>query len=1130
MPKYPSVFCIDISQDSENRSVLYALFFALIAGFIVPSADALEIEQLWVADPDMIMEGAPMVADLDGDGDDEILTAAYENMIVIDGTGKELWRFDSRGRYSTYPAILKRDGQSPLIYAGDNKGMFTCLDGAGNVVWQTDMGQVFCSGPALADLNGDGTMELIQGEQGGMLRVLDAMNGKEKWNVQLEGACSCPAVADLDNDGSLEIVIATGKGKIIALDASGNTVWEFDMGSEAQFWAICSPVIFADSAGQTCIASGSSAGRIYCLNTEGHLLWERTVRGSVASTLSVGDFDADGRADLFLVTELGVVYRLNEDGRVLWDIDTQGRSLAPGAIIDLDGDGTLEYMLSTQRGNLLVFNGAGEIVFSHQFNNRTINMTAAFGDIVRERPGLEFAVTGGESGMMFCFGVPAPVDTAAQWRTYRADNHLTGTWFGLSGTDEVRMTPENLEWDRIVSGDDITFQISNPMAGDEILKAQASCGCPDGSRQVAVGQIVGKKGLLKIPITVTAPGVYRFEWMLKDAVGSTLVSGSREITLHPYRNDQALAKRAVLALQEIIGDSEVSTNDRGLKAVMLREARAIEKEAQALESLQDAAPGSPPSFCENLFSRTAALNSRAKRALALADTATSILKNAPDSKVVAFEGTMWENRDVELQLPEDVKIPLEISRRCVPGEHEPVSIKLLNVTLDPVRVAVHSKTQSGGPAVTAYEVKQVPTNLGTFAWDPIVSLEGGKLTIPPLETREVWFDIDLSNVQAGMHKVDVVFDLGADRIEAAIALEVLPFAMAGPDVMRLCCWASYNDDAVNDLLAHGGNVFTAGLPPVAVGEGDSPQLKIDFTTLDKFIAPFAGYDVFLLMNGIPNLGVPMESEAYVPRLADYFDQVMKHMESKGITEDCVALYPHDEPGGHGWDTVNHYILFARQGLKARPSLQFYVNGGGDLAMFEALNEVASIWCPSFYMFAEDTPEMEFIRKSGKILWSYDCGYAYARPIGANTKTINVVAQYRMQAVHGFNFGTDGIGYWCYNVGESLWGPVGFEYALVYVNEDGTSTSSRRWEAVRESMEDVRILTALRNKLDDPAIPASIKKQIRALLNGTVDELSRQTLKEAQLGVARYMLDASNNDATVEQFRNEMMDCIKSLAK
>ncbi|MDP6058246.1 MAG: hypothetical protein QGH33_05110 [Pirellulaceae bacterium] len=66
-------------------------------------------------------------------------------------------------------------------------------------------------------------------------------------------------------------------------------------------------------------------------------------------------------------------------------------------IIDIDGDGALEYVLCTQRGNLLTFSSAGEVIYDHQFDNRTINVTTAFGDIVRDRPGLEFAVTGGES-------------------------------------------------------------------------------------------------------------------------------------------------------------------------------------------------------------------------------------------------------------------------------------------------------------------------------------------------------------------------------------------------------------------------------------------------------------------------------------------------------------------------------------------------------------------------------------------------------------------------------------------------------------------------------------------------------------------------------------------------------------
>jgi hypothetical protein len=224
------------------------------------------------------------------------------------------------------------------------------------------------------------------------------------------------------------------------------------------------------------------------------------------------------------------------------------------------------------------------------------------------------------------------------------------------------------------------------------------------------------------------------------------------------------------------------------------------------------------------------------------------------------------------------------------------------------------------------------------------------------------------------------------------------------------------------------------------------------------------------------------------------------------------------------------VAFGRKARQARPDLRLYVNGGGDLAMFEALNEVASIWCPGFYMIAEDSPEMNFLRNSGKTIWSYDCGYSFARPIGANTKTINVVAQYRMAAVFAHSFGASGLGYWCYNVGPSMWDPIAQEYPLVYTNPHGTHTTSRRWEAVREGIEDARILIGLQQKLSEESVSRETKAWIRVLLEQTVPDISKQALSEVHLGVARYIIDNSNNDAAVTMLRNEMMNCVDLLVE
>jgi hypothetical protein len=199
-------------------------------------------------------------------------------------------------------------------------------------------------------------------------------------------------------------------------------------------------------------------------------------------------------------------------------------------------------------------------------------------------------------------------------------------------------------------------------------------------------------------------------------------------------------------------------------------------------------------------------------------------------------------------------------------------------------------------------------------------------------------------------------------------------------------------------------------------------------------------------------------------------------------------------------------------------------------MFEAFNEIAAIWCPGYFILRDDSPLANFLRQSGKHLWTYDCGYNYSRPIGANTKTINIVAQYRFPALFATSLGATGIGYWCYNVGPTMWDPIELEYPLVYQNADETQTTSRRWEAVREGMEDARIVLALREKLNDPQVSATAKAKIRRLVENFLPEMADHSLREAQLGVARYVLDASGNDATVEKVRREILDCVAGLGQ
>ena len=190
---------------------------------------------------------------------------------------------------------------------------------------------------------------------------------------------------------------------------------------------------------------------------------------------------------------------------------------------------------------------------------------------------------------------------------------------------------------------------------------------------------------------------------------------------------------------------------------------------------------------------------------------------------------------------------------------------------------------------------------------------------------------------------------------------------------------------------------------------------------------------------------------------------------------------------------------------------------------------------SYYMLPERTawtPMMNVVRATGKTLWSYNCANGYGRPIGWHTKTINVVGEHRMAGVFAFHYGATGIGFWCYNHdgGQSMWEASEAEFPLVYTDSTGHNTACRRWEAVREGVDDARILFALREKLSDASVSSAAKAKIRHLLDVTLADMANQSMTEAMNGAARYVLDATNNDESVAAFRRELLDCAAAVTE
>jgi len=273
------------------------------------------------------IRASPAVGDLDGDGRLEIVLATggdpanHRNGGVVVYTYRGAWSF----------SLVPGWPQPRLDKVGTNvpdKGAFSdnCWDG----IWST---------PALADLDGDGDLEIVvlghdrhihawhhdgsAVDGWPIYRYVDETDQVEGTDCLLRGGWSSPAVGDIDNDGLPEVVVGTDSP---LWNCPGN--WDTIDYARATVWAI----------------NGDGS------NVPG---WPVTTDQFVQSSPALGDIDGDGQLEVVVGTGEGLpgsgrhVYAWNGDGTPVsgWPRPTDGLVPASPALGDLDGDGTLEIVV-----------------------------------------------------------------------------------------------------------------------------------------------------------------------------------------------------------------------------------------------------------------------------------------------------------------------------------------------------------------------------------------------------------------------------------------------------------------------------------------------------------------------------------------------------------------------------------------------------------------------------------------------------------------------------------------------------------------------------------------------------------------------------------------------------------------
>lgn len=318
--------------------------------------------------------GPPTIADIDNDGDLEILAIGNDStgrngtLRAFSHTGAAITAlsksFISANPFISYaisPVVgdVTGDGNLEICYTTGTtefggKAVVHLIDHQGNELpgWPVNLAtNAVYSSPAMADTDGDGTPEIALISFSGDVYMLNASGTvvpgwpKKLGSSQVSGSVT---FADVDHDGYQELIATSWEGYFAIYERNGTLLpnWPVDYGSITRPPAVAD----VDEDGDLEIAIGTQDGLVQLMHHDGTVLpgWPRTIPSRAYSPV-ICDVDGDDVLDVVTVDGNSTVHGWSMDGTVLYQAGfpiSQGdiNGGAPVVIDDISGDGKLELL------------------------------------------------------------------------------------------------------------------------------------------------------------------------------------------------------------------------------------------------------------------------------------------------------------------------------------------------------------------------------------------------------------------------------------------------------------------------------------------------------------------------------------------------------------------------------------------------------------------------------------------------------------------------------------------------------------------------------------------------------------------------------------------------------------------
>jgi hypothetical protein len=213
------------------------------------------------------------------------------------------------------------------------------------------------SGVSLADIDNNGTLEIIAGSTDNTVHVWDYLgNELSGWPITLPAIVqSKVAIGDIDNNGDMEIIIAARDGYVYVHHHDGTSFTGWPQNANGVLGLVAPTLFDLDHDGDLEIImpqmQSGQPGHVYVWHHDGQVYtgWPQNTDYLAVATPAVADIDNDSLYEI-VVLSYRSVYVWDQNGNIKpgWPRlnVAGGMSYAQPVLADLDDDGDLEVLHS----------------------------------------------------------------------------------------------------------------------------------------------------------------------------------------------------------------------------------------------------------------------------------------------------------------------------------------------------------------------------------------------------------------------------------------------------------------------------------------------------------------------------------------------------------------------------------------------------------------------------------------------------------------------------------------------------------------------------------------------------------------------------------------------------------------